>query len=227
LTSASDQLRPDAVLFGGAFDPPHAGHADCVEIVLSGLPQARVHVLPAASPAGAGAAHKRPTAAFADRLAMCELAFAPFGARVAVEDWEAALPAPNYTVHTLAAAQPRLPGQRLGFLVGQDQLEAFDRWHQPLAILERATLVVVARRNDRAAGETTDLDAAVASLTRRLDALAAAPRQTPWPILPLRGDASPASSTALRSALAHGQTPPRAWLAPTVAAYIDQHALYA
>jgi nicotinate-nucleotide adenylyltransferase len=217
------------VLFGGAFDPPHAGHADCVEIVLAGLPEARVHVLPAAAPAGASAAHKSPKASLADRLQMCSLAFAPFGARVSVEDWEASQPAPNYTVNTLAAAQARLPGKRLGFLVGQDQLEAFDRWHQPLAILERATLVVVGRsaQTQDDADRAKALDDAVASLGKRLDALAPTPRRAPWPILPLHGDASPASSTRLRATLAHGETPPRDWLAPAVAAYIDQHALYA
>jgi nicotinate-nucleotide adenylyltransferase len=229
LISTSDTLQPDAVLFGGAFDPPHAGHADCIGLVLEELPEARVHVVPAAAPAGASAAHKSPKASFADRLAMCTLAFAPFAPRVEVDDWEAQQPAPNYTVNTLAAAKARLPHRRLGFLIGQDQLEAFDRWHEPLAILEHATLLVAPRRGEAgdAAGAAAKLDAAIADLGKRLDKLATTPRRGPWPILPLHGVASPASSTRLRATFAHGETPPRDWLAPAVADYIEHHALYA
>lgn len=138
----------DAIVFGGTFDPPHLGHIETVRLVRERFPKARLIVLPAAAPALARGDQKPgPAASFAQRLEMCRLAFAPF-ADVEVSSLEKDLPAPNYTVKTLALLQRMNPNAKLGWIMGADQLRSFPRWHDPARILTLAHVIVLPRADD-------------------------------------------------------------------------------
>jgi nicotinate-nucleotide adenylyltransferase len=226
---------PDLLIYGGAFDPPHAAHVASAAAALARFPGARLLALPAPTPAGAGGAHKQPTASFADRAALCRLAFATLGPRVEVSEMEADLPPPHYTVRTLAAVHQRWPAANLGFVIGEDQLAAFPKWHQPREILAQAALVVVPRPASEAAGDGEDrLRAASAAIAAALnfqgawnqEAKALALGGNAHPVFILPAPVGPETSTKLRHLLSRGEAPPRGWLPATVADYIRTRQLY-
>ena len=121
---------PDVILFGGTFDPPHAGHIACVTHVKQLFPSALVEILPGLETMKAGGDAKKPAASFAQRLEMCRLSFqqdAPLSG-VSVSDVEAKLPQPSYTVNLLHRFITEHPGQRVAILMGMDQFINFPTW---------------------------------------------------------------------------------------------------
>ncbi len=147
------QTRPplDVALFGGSFDPPHCAHVMAVSYVLSCTPCREAWVVPVFRHA-----FDKDTAPFADRLAMCRSAFAPFGRRVRVLDIERRLPAPSYTVQTLRHLARRHPGTRFHLVVGTDILAETHRWREFDQVVTLASLLVLARGapDPRAVGPT-------------------------------------------------------------------------
>lgn len=146
LSSKSSPLHeePDYVFFGGAFDPPHLGHIDAVDLVQRRFPNAKVVVVPSFEPPVSRQQQKLTHASFWDRLAMCALAYDehPF---VNVSSIEETLEVPSYTARTLAALKAEYPLSKLAWMIGSDQLSAFVNWYQPKDILEQASLVVLPR----------------------------------------------------------------------------------
>ena len=153
-------LEPTHIVFGGAFDPPHAAHVKCARAGLAAFPKATLIVVPGFQPAGASNQHKTPVAPFEARSSMCRLAFSSeaTGAtqdRIEISEVERDLPSPNYTINLLKHLQRRLeaaPTRQSGslrarpaMLLGQDQMASFDRWHEPLEILKIADLIVCPR----------------------------------------------------------------------------------
>ncbi len=128
-------------VFGGSFDPPHAAHAALARAARETLGLDRVVWLPTATPP-----HKRaPVAPFAHRVAMVR-ALTADDASAEVSTLEADLPAPSYTVHTLAALRARHgEGHAWHLIVGADNWAGFDRWHEPEAVLAAAALAVYPR----------------------------------------------------------------------------------
>lgn len=216
---------PTEIVYGGAFDPPHEGHTLLVKRALEVFPEARVRIVPAASPAGAHGLHKQTEASFAQRLAMCQLAFANEGSRVTVDPIEEQLPSPNYTIQTLEALAKTYPEERLALLMGKDQLQNFAGWLKPREIIVRASLLVV----DRDQGE--DLNALLAmlgpQLGRALHALG--PNTWQWEGLPtgifsLGPGLSLAASRLIRGNLADPEH--QQWLSPAVLNYVKSQGLY-
>lgn len=231
MATFSDVNGLELIAYGGAFDPPHMGHLDAANLALSSFPNAEMLILPAAAPAGAGGDHKSVAAPFAHRFSMCETQFAALGQRATVSTLEKDLPRPNYTVQTLRRLQARLPRQRLGFLLGEDQLTSFHRWHEPLEVLKLAKLLVVARRTPFGP-RTGALTATVENLAQNLG-LSWAWRDSQASlsdgakgIAVLSGDLNDAASSELRRQLARGEAPPAGWLHPEVLTYIEKHGLY-
>jgi nicotinate-nucleotide adenylyltransferase len=115
-------------LFGGAFDPPHAGHVALVRAAKKALGLDRVVVLVAADPG-----HKQVTAPAETRLAL---------ARAAFPDEEVVLDDHARTVDTLRA-HPEWHGAT--FLIGADELENFGNWKEPDEVLRLVRLGVATR----------------------------------------------------------------------------------
>jgi nicotinate-nucleotide adenylyltransferase len=132
-------------LFGGTFDPPHAGHVALAECALRRLRLDRVLLVPAGQPP-----HKRGRrlSPAADRLAMIRLA-ARGHPGLAVSTIEIRRRGPSFTVDTLRRVRGSHPGARLYLLMGADSLEDFAAWHDPEGIRALATLVVAARPGHR------------------------------------------------------------------------------
>ena len=160
---------------------------------------------------------KEVATSFAARLAMCQAAFKASG--VAVSDFEAQLPKPSFTVASLKALREQAPNQRLGFLIGEDQLRSFPRWKEPLEILKLATLLVVKR--PQGPDEQGTLVQAVAT------AIEALGPDAKHRIIALEGEVSDAASTEIRRRLLAGDVVPADWLMPEVAEIIKKQRLYA
>lgn len=186
-------------LFGGTFDPVHAGHVAMARHLLQHSLADVIHVVPNwQSPW-----RLPPVAGPSARLAMCRLAFAGMPG-VVVEDCEVAAGRPAWTVDTLTRLAAAHPGDAWRLVVGGDHLGAFERWREPERILALADLVVL------------DRDGVAA---------AAAP---PWlcgRLVPAPPFDHPVSASAVRAMLAGGVDPGEALPSP-VAGYIAVHGLY-
>jgi nicotinate-nucleotide adenylyltransferase len=116
-----------AVLFGGAFDPPHLGHVAVADAARERFGVARLVVLVAERPA-----HRAVHAAAEDRLALACAAFPDDDVRLD--------PYPR-TVELLRAEAFEDPV----FVVGADQFRGFLDWAEPDEVLELARLAVATR----------------------------------------------------------------------------------
>ena len=181
-------------LFGGSFNPPHAGHALVAEIALRrlALDQLWWMVTPG-NPLKSG----RELSPLADRLRLSQaVAKNP---RIKVTAFEAAHRV-RYTADTLALVKARNPGVDFFWIMGADNLRDFHRWQRwrriattfPIAVIDRpgATLSflssVMAKTFDHAR-----VDEADAPLLARM---------TPPAWTFIHGPRSSLSSSAIREA---------------------------
>lgn len=134
-------MSDGVALFGGTFNPFHAGHLRAAEEVLRALQLREIVFIPSAIPP-----HKseEPLAPAAQRLAWVEKATAN-NPCFRVDPLELEREGPSYTADTLLAFQPKLAPERPIFLLGWDAFCHLDTWHKPEQILQLANLVVLTR----------------------------------------------------------------------------------
>ena len=113
-------------VFGGTFDPVHAGHIGLADYLLKTGRVSRVVFLPAPHPP-----HKpgNEPAPFADRTAMLRAAVEGH-AGMSVSELEAERTGPSYTVDTLDILKKRYPAERFVWVVGSDSLNQLHLWHE-------------------------------------------------------------------------------------------------
>jgi nicotinate-nucleotide adenylyltransferase len=125
-------------LYGGSFNPPHAGHAHVAETALARLNLDRVIWL--VSPQNP-LKHRR-AAELETRMAAARSQAK--GPRMIVSDLEARLGV-AYTVDVIRILQVRFPGVNFVWLMGADNLATFHRWRGWAEIMRRVPVAVVAR----------------------------------------------------------------------------------
>jgi nicotinate-nucleotide adenylyltransferase len=130
------------LLFGGSFDPVHAGHVAVARAAAAALGADRVSLVPVAD-----APHKRGAAAASatDRLEMCRRAVAG-DPLFDVLDVEVRRGGVSYTIDTvrdLLASSCR--GDQLMLLLGQDSLVDLPNWRDARALAGLAPVAVVPR----------------------------------------------------------------------------------
>lgn len=218
------QWEPNLVVFGGTFDPPHKGHSDCVEQVLKRFPKAQVFVTPCYQAPRTKDSVKVPVAGFEDRQAMCKLNFAALE-NVEIVDVERYLPCPNYTVQTLKHLRQGHKTEKLGFLIGGDQLRLFHRWFQPTEILHIASLIIVSRGRKAALlkGVETLSEKLSLPLQKEKDRLSLGSSK---PIFLLSEPTTNSGSSIIRGKMSEDLPIPEDWLKMEVRDYISQHHLY-
>jgi nicotinate-nucleotide adenylyltransferase len=190
-------------VFGGAFDPPHAGHLALARAALAQLDLTQLRIVPTGQ-----AWHKaRDLTEAAYRLEMCRLLFAPL-ADVVVDDCEIRRGGPSYTVDTLAALHAQRPGARLMLLIGQDQAAGLPQWHRADE-LARLAIIWVAVRPD-ATGQLAPLEPDL---------------RTRFSLHTLPMAAQAVSSTDIRERIARGQAT-QSLLTEPLERYIEHHHLY-
>lgn len=208
------------LLYGGTFDPVHAGHLAVATAARAAL-DADVAFLPAADPPHRAA----PGASASQRADMLALALADrSGFRVDLR--ELRRDGPSWTVLTLRELRAeRGPDAPLAWLVGADAFRGLPTWHAWDQLLDLAHFVVAVRPGHDLEALPGALAAACAGRWREAGqgpGLAAAPAGT---VVRLEMPLHPASATELRRRLRSSE-PAGDWLDPAVAAYIAVNGLY-
>src|SRR5262249_30883151 len=128
-------------IFGGTFDPIHLGHLAVAEQCREQAALDQVWFVPAPRPP-----HKldRAVTPFGQRVEMLALALAGNPA-FRIDEIQKEPAGPSYMADTLLQIHERRPGLDLHLLIGSDCLPDLPHWYQPERIIERATLLVVAR----------------------------------------------------------------------------------
>ncbi|HUD69576.1 MAG TPA: adenylyltransferase/cytidyltransferase family protein, partial [Acidimicrobiales bacterium] len=113
-------------VFGGTFDPPHAGHVAAVHATLADASLDELVVTVAADPWLKGDPPRAPGWA---RLAMAQAAFGSID-RVAVSDLELRRGGPTYTIDTVEELLSDSPGDRIVVVLGADAAASLGTWHR-------------------------------------------------------------------------------------------------
>lgn len=113
-------------LFGGTFDPPHAGHVAAIHASLADGELDELIVTIAADP------WQRDSPPVAPGWARLEMARAAFGAidRVVVSDVELHRDGPTYTIDTVEALLASSPGDHVVVILGADAAASLGSWHR-------------------------------------------------------------------------------------------------
>jgi len=184
--------------FGGTFDPVHLGHLEIATKAKRALQLDELVFLPCKQ-----SPHKdtRPTADDESRLRFLTLATQDL-TWARVSDFELRSPPPSYTWKTLSTLIPAYHQKCRPFLlIGLDQWESLPRWAEPEMLAEMVEFIVVGRD-----GCPTPRPGYRAHF--------------------LRGD-HPASSSAIRQALAEGASPEsQLWLPQKIRTDLASSGLY-
>ncbi|MDO9245171.1 MAG: nicotinate-nucleotide adenylyltransferase [Phenylobacterium sp.] len=126
-------------LYGGSFNPVHAGHAHVAETARKRLRLDRVIWL--VSPQNPLKSSKE-TASLAQRMAGVRKVAR--GRAMIVSDAETAIGS-TYTIDTLRVLKSRFPGVKFVWIMGADSLASFHRWRGWKEIMGGAPVAVVSR----------------------------------------------------------------------------------
>jgi nicotinate-nucleotide adenylyltransferase len=131
-------------VFGGSFNPPHAGHLNVVSSVVRKMGLDKVVIIPS---------FQNPlkleettlSASPKQRLAMSQLAFQSLGPQFEVSSIEVDRGGKSYTIQSLEILKKLYPEGSLYLIIGMDNLATFDRWKDWESILTLADLIVTSR----------------------------------------------------------------------------------
>lgn len=129
-------------VYGGSFDPIHAGHAAMARYVAENAGLDRVMML--VSPLNPLKTGAPPMFSDEERLSMAREAMKGTD-RVEVSGFEMDLPRPSYTLQTLEALSKTFPDDDFSLVIGADNLLSFNRWKEPEKLLRRFGLIVYPR----------------------------------------------------------------------------------
>jgi len=129
-------------VFGGTFDPPHAGHIAAVTAVLHQGVCDQVVFVPAGTPWQK--AGRDDLSSPDDRYAMTVLLARELSA-CTVSRVEIDRPGPSYTADTLVLFRERFPDTELLLILGADAAIGLPTWHRAEEVLALAQLAVVPR----------------------------------------------------------------------------------
>ena len=133
-------------LFGGTFDPPHAGHLAAARTVLQALNLDRVDLVPANEPWQK--ADRSDTVTPAEvRLEMVR-ALVKGVEGLGVDDREIRRGGPTYTVDTLREIRSETPAAEIYLIVGADTAARISTWREADEVMSLSTLVIVNRGDE-------------------------------------------------------------------------------
>lgn len=131
-------------ILGGTFDPIHNGHLILAENAYKQMKLDKVVLLVSPDPP-----HKQDKVitGFDYRFKMTELA-AEGKDYLEVSDFETTLAQPSYTVNTLKALKELYPENKYYFIIGEDSLDAIEKWYHPEDIFKMTHLIVAVREEE-------------------------------------------------------------------------------
>jgi nicotinate-nucleotide adenylyltransferase len=180
-------------LYGGSFNPAHAGHRHVAETARRRLNLDRVIWLVSPQNPLKGAAE---TAAPAKRVAGARRWAT--GPSMIVSDVEARIGL-RYTIDTVRWLRARFPGVRFVWIMGGDSLASFHRWRDWKALAREVPIAVISRPGATLGGRASPASRLLAPFRRRATMARRLARLAPpawvWLVAPFHH----ASSTALRA----------------------------
>ena len=192
------------LLFGGAFNPPHKGHARLLESAIEAIQPDVSLVLPTAvSPHKASG-----EIGFSHRYTMAKMALGLETVRFSgVEN--RGNKKRNYTIKTLKWLRKKYPGYEIYLVIGSDMLTSFTSWSRYHRIISMTTLVVASREED-----DFELQEAISEL-----------RKQGAKILQITFEAIVISSSEIRQLIKLGKDT-SLYIEKSVKDYIDRNNLY-
>ena len=128
-------------IYGGTFDPVHAGHIEIAERAYAQHQLNKVLLIPANNPwLKSGFA----ISAFVHRYRMLEIATTGRPG-LEVSDIEGRRSGPTYTIDTVRQLQQDYPDAELVLILGEDAVETLPRWHQADELLKLCPVLVYPR----------------------------------------------------------------------------------
>ncbi len=143
LTAKSSAKSVERVgIFGGTFDPFHAGHLNSLEPVASKMRLKKIRVIPAAqSPLRQMLQGSSPE----QRLEMARLGIQGHEKSFLLDDREIRRGGISYTIDTIEDLMSESPNEEIYLIMGMDQFENFDKWRDYQKIISLVNLVVTSR----------------------------------------------------------------------------------
>jgi len=140
--------RPERIgVFGGTFNPVHAGHVRAAAVIRARFGLDRVLFVPSFLPPHKDTSEIAPPA---DRMAMVALALRRFRHLVA-SPIEIEAGGTSYSIVTLDRIGRSCPGARIFFIVGADAFRDIETWREWRRVLERCLFIVTTRPGSRLA----------------------------------------------------------------------------
>lgn len=127
-------------LYGGSFNPPHAGHVLAAAYLTCVADFEKVLVVPVFEHA-----FDKTLLGYEERVELCRVAFSNLS-QVEVCTIESTLPRPSYTISTVEALLERHPHYQLELVVGADVLPELAKWHRIDELLRKTKLFAMGRR---------------------------------------------------------------------------------
>lgn len=193
-------------IFGGSFDPIHAGHLELAKIAKKQFGLDEVAFVPTSvSPLKLGGA----VASNEHRIAMLKLAIAnEDGFSICTYDVDRG--GRSYTIELMRHLKQEYPEAELFFIIGGDSLSTLHRWFCSRELVNEFSFIIFSR-----AGETLLFNEAFSPEERaKLQRFV------------VSNFNMPVSSTELRQALAQGVLPKGGLLPPSVAEYAIANKIY-
>lgn len=131
-------------IYGGTFDPPHAGHKKYADELKVQLSLDKLIVIPTGTPPHKD---KKNSASAEDRLNMLRILF-DGEENVEISDMEITRGGKSYTFETVTLLRETYPEDELIFLLGSDMLLSFHMWRNPDVILSHVRICAVTRSDD-------------------------------------------------------------------------------
>ena len=182
-------------IFGGSFDPPHLAHIKMVDHIIADCD--KLYIFPVKqSPNKVNGA----VATSDQRFQMCQLSFQWISPKIEVSNFELNSPSPSYTINTVRWILNLFPECELSIIIGEDQGEKLDVWHEFQA-LQKLVKFICFSRNDFEVNSEIQLEY-IHNFNHEI------------------------SSTEFRSGLNHGMGKVKSMLHPQVFEYILKNKLY-
>ena len=128
-------------LFFGSFNPIHIGHLALANYMLSFTDMEQVWLV--ISPHNP-LKNKNSLLNQNDRLHLVNLAL-EYNTRIKASTIEFNLPQPSYTINTLTHLKEKFPQNKFSLIMGQDNLQTFEKWKNYEEILKRYKIYVYPR----------------------------------------------------------------------------------
>ena len=133
-------MSKQIAIFGGSFNPPHAGHREIVRRVAARKRINEVWVLPVFRHP-----FRKRLALFEKRLRSCRGFFRGLGPKVRVKDLERRLGGTSWTIRLVRYLKKRYPRHRFLLVLGQDAYRQRGAWRDFREIRRNAGLIVFPR----------------------------------------------------------------------------------